>query len=207
MVGSTFITDAANSLDAWINEGVQELHELLAEKFDEDYLETSATFTTVAGTEAYNLPSDFYKLLGVDLTLGSQVISLQPYRRAERSLYKAAVGGPTLPRYKLTGSQLRLLPAPDSAYAGRYWYIPTKTLLVNGSDEINFPNGWERYVVLRAAITALKKEESETASLENELALIRQDIERRAEQRDPGAPHKAVDVEAVAADPRTWLWE
>jgi hypothetical protein len=66
MVGSSFVADTATSLDAWLNEGAQILHDKLVEAYGSEYLEKSTTATTTTATD-YALPSDFYKLLGVDL--------------------------------------------------------------------------------------------------------------------------------------------
>lgn len=200
MVNSTFITDAATSLDALINEGVQELHELLIEHYGENYSVSSSSTSTVAGTSTYALPSDFFKLLGVDLALSStDTYDLKRFNWKERNVFKGASqwGALTLPQYSLEGSNLRVYPAPAGVYTLTIWYVPMLALLANGSDTVNFPNGWERYVVLAAAIKALKKEESNTQDLERELNILKADIIARAENRDTGAPNQAVDQEAI----------
>ena len=67
MVGSSFVADTATSLDAWLNEGAQILHDKLVEAYGSEYLEKSTTATTTTATDYAPFPADFYKLLGVDL--------------------------------------------------------------------------------------------------------------------------------------------
>jgi hypothetical protein len=197
-VNSTFVPDSATGIDALINEGVQALHEILATKFGSDYRVSSSSTNTVAGTSNYSLPADFLKLLGVDLTVNGQPVDLKPFVFKERNVYKRLVNGAlglALPRYRLEGSVLRLYPAPSAAYPLVIHYVPTAALLVNNNDAVDFPNGWERYAVLHAAIAMQKKEETDHRALESELMQLRGQIEAAAENRDAGAPAQAVDVE------------
>ncbi len=195
MVGSTFVTDAADSLWAFVNEGVQELHELLVESFGADYAVSTSALTTVAGTEAYALPSDFYKLLGVDLTIAGKSRDLKKYNFKKRNLYRNIVGT-QIPRYRVDGAYLRLLPAPSAVYTGSILYAPTTPLLAATGSTVNFPNGWERYVVLHAAMCCLRKEESDHTGVEREKLGLRGHIIQVAANRDAGEPEQAVDVEA-----------
>lgn len=200
MVNSTFLTDAATSLDALINEGVQELHQLLVQHYGENYTVSSSSTSTVAGTSTYALPSDFFKLLGVDLVMSAtETYDLKRFNWKERNIYKGASqwGALTLPQYSLEGSNLRVYPAPAGVYTLTMWYVPMLSLLVSGSDTVNFANGWERFVVLSSAIKAMKKEESDTRDLERELNILKADIIAGAESRDEGAPNQAVDQEAI----------
>ena len=73
---------------------------------------------------------------------------------------------------------------------------------MNASDTVNYPNGWEKYVVLYAAIQALLKEESNVTALRAELEAVEREIERAKESRDYAAPKQVVDLDV--ADP--WHW-
>lgn len=199
-----FVADSATSLDAWINEGVQQLHEKLIEAYGSDYKETSASYTTT-GTDNVPLPADFFKLLGVDMNLAQGVATLSAFNRAERNAFRnATVSYRSLPCYKLSGNNLRLLPAPATGTTGTIWYAPVATLLVNAGDTVDFPNGWERYVVLYAAIQALMKEESSVHDLRIELASMEAKLQSIIENRDAGQPMHAADVDLVNIDPR-WI--
>ncbi len=204
LVQSDFVTDTAESLDAWINEGGQKLHELLIKAYGSEYLEKSTTFTTVSGQTDYTLPSDFLTLYGFDFPIGGVSFSLLPYARAERNLYRNTLQGywRQRPRYKLSGSNVRLLPAPAGGVTVTIWYAPVFTLLVTNtpSGVVNFPNGWERYIVAYAALQCLIKEESDTKDLRAELQKMEAELEEIAARRDADQPHEAVDIDAVEND-------
>lgn len=206
---SGFVTDTATSLDALINESAQLLHDILAKKLGDAYLVSSSSFSTSGSTVA--LPSDFYHLLGVDLTVGGVTRSLKRFMFRERNAFKNAsvyTGPLEVPRYALEGTNIRLYPQPSSGLSGTFWYVPllqvspSGNLLVNGTDSINFPNGWEVFIVVDAAMKVLAKEESDTSALDRERSRILNRIEEAATDRDLGAPHQAVDVESADID----LW-
>lgn len=205
--GSAFILDSANGLDAWINEGAEKLHGLLATLYGDEYFESTHTFNTVAGTETYALPADFLKLLGIDWTENGKKVDLQKFTFKERNHYRGSYTSILAqPRYRLAGGYVRFLPVPSVATSVTLYYIPTFTKLVNGGDTVNFPNGWESYVVTYAAICCRKKEESEAGPFESELAKLEQEITARASVRDPGEPNSAVDVERADLEFEELLW-
>jgi hypothetical protein len=191
---SAFVSDTATSLDAWINEGAQELHDLLVTHDGDEYAASSTSFSTVVGTSDYSLPTDFLKLLAVDWASNGRQIDLKKFELKERNAYRSQLASALLlPRYRLAGNSIRLYPAPTVVTTVTVWYVPALTVLVNGADTVNFPNGWERYAVLHAAIACLKKEESDARPLEGELATLRGHIIATASNRDAGAPPSAVD--------------
>lgn len=203
MGSTTFVTDAATSLDAWINLGVQHLHSLLREVMkDEAHASSTAaiSITVAAGTGVQALPADFDDLLGVDLSLGGQQVDARRFTFKERNALRA--GGAWLPQvgpqYRLDGANLRLN-GPDGTYTGSLLYVPTPALLVGGSDAVNYPNGYEEFAVLTAAIRCLLKEESDASGLMQLLGIERARIEA-AGKRDEGSPPRAVDVEAAFTD-------
>lgn len=198
MTGSSFVTDVATSLDRWINEGCQRLHEKLVDAMGDQYVESSSALTLVAGTSDYNLPSDFYKLYEVELTLSGTVRTLMPFNRAERNaLTSRIVTWQEVPQYRLAGSKIRILPTPQAAASGTMRYAPTFTVMSNGSDSCNFPDGWEKYVIVSAAIQALLKEESDVRDLRQELAQFEADFEKMKFDRDLQFPTSAVDLDMV----------
>lgn len=204
-----FIADSATGIDAFINEGVQRLHEKLVEAYASDYVEKQSAFTTT-GADSVTLPADFYKLLGVDLNSSDgTVVTLTPFPRGMRNVYKNSksdgLGYRT--RFKLSGaSTLRLLPAPNAGMTGVIWYNPIATVLTLTTDTVDFPNGWERYVVLYTAIQMKMKQESSVVELQNELLKMELELKELADRRDLSAPSHAVDVDQVeASDWSRWL--
>lgn len=190
-----FIADSATSIDAFINEGVQRLHEKLVEAYGEEYISSSASLTCTGSASDVALPSDFMKLYGVDMPISGTRRALRPYMRAERNAYReGGVTWQTVPRYSLVGAYIRFLPIPPACTATIY-YAPSATLLVNTSDTVNFPNGWERYVVLYAAIQCLAKEESDTRDLRTEMQREEAALESIKESRDAAYPRSVVDLD------------
>lgn len=213
LVGSAFITDGADSLDNWINRGCEIVHQKLVDAYAEEYLEKTATFTTTSGTETYALPSDFLSLLGVELQLAARWVGLKKYQRVEQNAYReASPAALSVPRYRLAGSNLRLLPAPTGGISGRIIYAPplqttpsggsaASARLVAATDSVNFPNGWEAYAETYAAIQALVKEESDTRALERELSRMDSELEAIKLARDAATPHQVADLDLDDINP------
>lgn len=200
MTGSAFVADSATSLDAWINEAHQKLHAMVVDAFGEEYVSSTSAFTTLADTADYALPADFYKGLGVDLTIAGDVVALLPYMQPERNFYRNShlLADPSSrPRYRLVGSNLRLYPIPQAGLTGSIRYAPAATTLTNGGDSVNYPNGWERFIVIDAAIQCLIKEESDVRALMVERERIEKEIEATKEARDLAAPKRVIDVSDI----------
>lgn len=196
MVGSSFIDDSATGLDAYINEANQRLHGLLVDALGEEYVSSTSSFTTASGTADYALPSGFYKLYGVDLNFQGEWRTLLRFEQSERNAFRE-VHPTMLPRYNLVGSNLRLYPATTNGLSGVIRYAPEATILVNGSDTVNYTNGWEKYVVVDAAIQALLKEETDVRGLVAERERIEREIQTAKENRDMSMPKRVVDMELV----------
>lgn len=201
MVGSAFVADSATGLYAWINEANQKLHGMLVDALGEEYTSSASSFTTLAGTSDYALPTGFYKLYGVDLDYHGIMRALIPYTRSERNAFRnQQYSGVVVPRYLIVGSNLRLLPTPSAGLAGSILYAPEATTLANGSDTVNYPNGWERFIVIDAAIQALAKEESNTRTLDAERDKIVAEIMQAKEARDMANPKQVVDTDLSDPD-------
>lgn len=201
-----FVANSATGIDSYINEGISILHGKLIGAFGSDYAESSSTSSTTGAT-TYSLPSDFFKLWGVDLVMGSEVITLQPYMRNERNYYRNQtqnmLGGRS--RYKLTGTaSIGFYPIIPSGLFITILYAPGATVLVSGADTVTFPNGWERYVAYHAAIQMKAKGEEDTRELRVEVARMDAELKELIEQRDGSFPLHATDVELLEVDPRFW---
>ena len=84
MVNSQFISDA--ELLDFINASYAELYDLIVQTY-EDYFVTSTTFTlTSSDAGVYTLPSNFYKLKGVDYELGGNYTTIYPFKWNTRNL-------------------------------------------------------------------------------------------------------------------------
>jgi hypothetical protein len=198
-----FVADSATSLWAFINEAHAKLHGMLVDALGEEYASSSQAFTTVANQSDYALPATFYKLYGVDLDYHGLMRSLRRYNRAERNLYRE-LHPEYVPRYSLVGGSLRLYPAPAAGLTGAILYAPEATTLASGSDTVTYPNGWERFIVIDAAIQVLLKEESSVTALVNERESIIREIESTKEARDLATPHQVVDTSVLDTNAEDW---
>lgn len=202
MVGSSFILDNNTSLDAWINEANQKLHGMLVDAYGEEYASSTSTFTTDGTTTDFSVATSFYKLYGVDLDYNGSMRALQPYTRAERNSFRDnRTGAWFMPRYSLVGNYIRLYPAPPSGLTGTILFAPGPATLSAGTDTVQYPNGWDRFIVVDAAIQALAKEESDASALITEREAIRVEIEKAKELRDLAAPRQVTDMDMIDMEP------
>ena len=186
MKNSAFLSDTEWNTN--INSAAAELYDILV-SVAEDYYTTSATITTSGATAT--LPSDFYKLVGIDYSLGGQNVPMSPFVFRDRLLY-ANQNGNTL-RYRLVGSSLTFIPTPPTQ-SMTLWYVPAFQKLTLDASTFNGVNGWEDYIVADAAMKALMKEESDVSAIMAEKAGIEKRIRNMAPNRDQGRAEAVTDV-------------
>lgn len=197
MENSTFVSDA--ELNTYINASYAELYDLLVGVF-EDYNLTSGNIAILANTSAYSLPSDFYKLRGVDLVLDAlgNAVTLKPFNFQERNSYMFTptwnVVGLSYLRYHIQGNQMKFVPVPNTNQTVKLWYIPAISRLSQDSDTVDGVNGFEEYIVIDAAMKMRIKEESDIQELVMQKEAMRQRIMSMAANRDAGSPEKVSDV-------------
>ena len=198
MENSGFVKDS--ELNTFINSSIRELYDLLISKFGDDYYLTDSTISLTVSTDTYDLPTDFYKLVGADLLISptDEPITLQPFMFAERNRYRFRNGtyfyGDSEYKYRIMGNSIKFIPQPNNNYQAKLWYIPAFTELEVDSDEFDGINGYEEWVIIDAAIKMLVKEESDTQQLERAKAQQTQRIENAAANRDVGMPQTISDV-------------
>jgi hypothetical protein len=187
-----FVDDT--ELTARINEALRQLYDRLVAARGQEYYATAAVATSfVAGTAAYNLPADFYQLLGARVTDGTYWAQCEPwgYQDLAALLNESAVTSPTIHRYRyrLQGGTIVFRPTPRlTSHSYVIDYVPAMTALVLGTDTFDGINGWERWAALTAAIDIANKEESDPSGLIAQRAVIDDAITRLGGQRDAGRP-------------------
>lgn len=199
MVNSTFVSDA--EFNNYISNSYKELYDLLVSAFGNNYyVATVSTFVTDGTNTLYNLPTDFYKLLGVDLALSASLdsfVTIKPFNFSDRNRYAVpnfqSFYGVTNLRYRLHGNQLFLTPIPAASQTIRVWYIPEPTSVTSDSDSFDGISGWEEYVIVDAAIKALAKEESDVSVFMSQKEALRQRITSMADTRDAANPPVVAD--------------
>lgn len=200
-VGSGYILDS--ELNTYINQSISELYDLLVGAYGNDYYIKTYSFATDGTTVDYALPTDFYKMAGIDLYLNaSRFISLKPFMFNERGRYQdgsnwAAIIAIQGPRYHLSGQNITFQPTPPGLFNMKLWYVPASPKLVADIDTFDGINGWEEFVVIDAAIKMLQKEESDVSVLAAQKAAIIQRINLMAENRDEGHSFRVQDVQRM----------
>lgn len=198
MENSEFVSDS--ELTSYINASLAELHDLLIASYCDDYMMIEHIFTS-DGSLAYNLPSDFYKLRGVDVRRGNgQWATVKRYnfnrRNEQQNAYAWNLLGLPYIEYRLVGRQIRFNRTPDNALSFRIWYHPTLTKLAADTDSYDDINGFAEYVVVDAAIKMMQKEESDVRVLAAQKEGLRQRVISMAANRDANEPASVTDIYA-----------
>jgi len=198
MVNSQFIKDA--ELVGLINDSITDLYDLLTDTYEDYYIHDS-TITTISNQDTYSLPSDFYKLRGVDYFItANEALSVKQFQFAERNVYERSIiysgglDGDSRLRYRILGNNIRFIPLPDAGKSIKLWYVPVSSKLSADIDTFDGINGYEELVILDAAIKMLQKEESDTSSLERRYQRIWKRVMDSAANRDAGESARVSDV-------------
>jgi hypothetical protein len=185
-VGQSFVSDT--EWNTYIQASYQELYGLIVEAFGNDYFTQSPasgyTWTTDGINQFFALPTDFYKLLGVDLQISAPNywVSLKPFAFQERN--KLSVTNTLIP---MAGQNLRM------------FYVPRCPTLAADGDVVDGVNGWEEYIIVDACIKALAKEESDVSVFAARKQGLVQRIQNETEARDAGASGLVADVQGRRA--------
>lgn len=202
MENSQFCTDS--EINQYINDAYQSLYDLLVGKFEDYYVTGPSSFTIATDANTYSLPATFYKLLGVDRSIGgSEYFPLKQFSFRDRNLKRInsrRLGlAPNL-EYRIFGDTLYIVPEDQAAGDYRIWYVPKAVLMSADSDTMEGVNGWEEMVVVDAAIKCLIKEESDTQALMVEREIMRKRIDELALNRDVGESQQIQDVSNTYVD-------
>jgi len=202
MEGSTFVTDS--EVITYINTSMAELHDILIQKF-EDYYVSSATYT-LPDDNPGALPTNFYKVLGVDLETSGSTYRLRRYTFQERNMFNSPLvlaGRPTNALYSIQGGEIKFIPADTASGTITLHYVPDpQQFASDGTDDSvrlvskapQVALGYEEYIVIDSAIKCLVKEESDVKIHLAQKEQLRRRIEEAAGRRDAGEPMAISDV-------------
>lgn len=191
---------------------------------EEYFASAPAQFTTNGSSQFYPLPNGvlsftnsitgasqvfpaFYKLLGVDLGLnGSPAqsnngwVTMGKFNFQDRNRYfypntQSTIYGVFNAQYRIMGNNIEFIPCPSANQPIRLWYIPRMDMLLRDTDTtVVGISGWTEYLIVRAAILALMKEESDVSSLGAQLGMLIKRIEGSSMNRDAGRPDTISDT-------------
>lgn len=193
----------ANELTDMINQSLTEWYDLVRlTTFGGQYYRSEFSFSTVSGQKIYPLPADFLSLISGDVYISTTwKVCMKAYQEEDRN----SLTGPALivgwfgPQvwYQLQGSGISFLSSPSAEYQVTLNYVPTCPVLLTPNDYFDSINGWEEFVVLKAAIKALVKDgQLETvAALRADVEEQRQRILGAASERDTGIAETVHDLQ------------
>lgn len=206
MENSGFVSDT--ELNVYLNNSAWELYDLVVSRFEDQFIYTDSitglppTYTiTNTDQNWFTLPTNFYKLRGVDRNQDQSSdnwFTLRKWNFAERNNFISrglrSAWGISSVCYRILGNKVQILPQGDSAGTYRLWYVPKMTEMSASVDLDPTIEMWSEYVVVDSAIKCLIKEESDTTMLMAVKQGLLQRIEAMATNRDAGEPERIANV-------------
>lgn len=204
-VGDTsWVSDA--ELGRLLDAAYTELVDMLVTA-DIHLFETSSNVTTDGTNDTYTLPTDFYKLLGVDYRwsasparyVGVDVVTFGERNRYDSpfvsTLYGAYAAG-----YRLVGNGIKFSPLPPTGQVYRLTYVPAPAAFATLPDNTNVDGiaGWDELLVVLAAIRMANKEGASIGELVADRDRLAARIAQMAVDRQP--------VQSIAPDPDDSPW-
>jgi hypothetical protein len=210
-VNSNFVT--LTEWNTYINQSMYALYDILIDTYENYFQAPRAKFVADSAIFRYPLPNGiltflhvdntpfvappFYKLLGVDLALNTAnnaFVTINKYNLIDRNRYiypntASTIYGVYNLQYRILANYIEFIPTPSSNQIIQLLYIPRLPELLQDTDLTTIGySGWLEYVILRAAILALTKEESDTTALVGQIMDVKTRIEESAVNRDAGQP-------------------
>lgn len=214
MVNSNFVSET--EWNYYISNSYAELYDILVSKFEDYYIADPLLVTVNSPEFTFDLPADFYKLRGIDKSLGSgdplsdDWYAIRPFnfeKRNRRAIVDVYRGFFPIVQYRILGGQIIISPNDQAQGIYRLWYVPKYSALTTDTDEVNGVNGWEEYIIVDAAMKALRKEESDVSVYMAQKQALLQRIEGMAANRDAGETERVTDVNLTnSEDPLFFRW-
>lgn len=222
-LGSNFVT--VPEWNSYLNQAMYELYDLLITAYEDYFKAPSASFQVNGTSFIYALPDGltpffddngspfvakpFYKLLGMDLavnTANNGYVTINKYNFVDRNTFvypntASTIYGVFNLRYRIMGSNVEFIPTPSGNQKIRIQYIPRLPKLLADSDLTTTGiSDWNEYIILKAAILALTKEESDTSRLEAQLQYQIERIQDSSVNRDAGMPDTISNTRGVSGN-------
>ena len=184
-------------LNDYVNRGIAALRRELDVAIPDQRFLASSTVTTAAGTTTYSLPADFNHLVSIDILADGTKTWLLPYEMHERaSLTTPDTNASGVPlSYRLRGSNVELLPAPQGVYTVTLWYVSDPSTLSLDASTFDTITRLDDYVIAYAAkLVAMKDKNWDLAgACDGLMDRMREDVQFIARSRDRNSPSRIVD--------------
>lgn len=200
ITSSTHVSD--EELNEYINTSAAELHGILCNVYDDHYL-TSTQFT-LSSQNTYTLPTDFYRLRGLDFSDGGSWIEVPKFNFNERNRHTSGAlrssRWDSFRTFRVMQGAIFVLPEDNYAGTYRLWYTLKFIELTSDSDQLDDLMGWHEYVVVDAAIKCKDKEESDCSILMARKSALADRVSREAQNRHDDGPDRVAEVRDVDDD-------
>lgn len=121
----------------YISQSYKELYDMLVSAYGNDYYVQTPYQFSLSGSQLYPLPSDFYKLLRVEIQYSgspSGYVTLRRFETIEANRFafpntQINSLGYTNLQYRIWGSNLQFIPVPQAGQTIQIWYVPEPTPL------------------------------------------------------------------------------
>lgn len=177
----------------WLSEEYADFYDLLLGS-DPDQLAVSRyDIPIIAGTTRYDMPANFYSLVGVEKQKGTRWIDLEPYSVAERNAFQTVTGEAFA--YRQDGAGVELVPPPNAGtYRAVYYAAPSD--ITDATVTIDGIAGWEGYLIRRLALRMAVKEgvPATIATIKADLDEYRRTLLERQSNRKPTITRSIRDV-------------
>lgn len=172
----------------------------------EFYYTTTTTIQINIGTAAYPLPSDFYKLDGVDLYLddSGRFLTMTPFMFKERNKFRSGLALSVAPygqvfKYMIVGNNIQFIPLPSQQSNVQLWYTP-EPIVINALTQIlSLPIGGDEYMSLYIACAMLSKEEQDNSQLNAKRIEVLEQLKNSLKDRDQGSASYIIDEASINA--------
>jgi hypothetical protein len=160
-----------NEITGHLNDEVQKIYSEMCNIDDGELFGQVAPQLVQIGNNAYQLPSDFMRLVDVNIHTGSRWVPAyegdpQNYLPLLTQTYTGTYGVQYFLRLSLSQGRYELFLFPSQAVANLgVRYIQEHPILSVGTDTLKWPSSWHRAPILGAAIKCLMKEESSPEGL------------------------------------------
>lgn len=181
----------------WLNNAQREVQKLVEQAFEGHFTKCVET-TTVINQREYELPSDFKRLTRLELVLSGSTFPTQDVAILQKITPNqqdvlARQGQPQ--GYYFKGSQLILVPVPDTVKTLRMEYIYRLTDLSADADVSLVPDEFHEFIALLAARDGFLKDGRDITPIKDKISDYEQNLKRDAEQRNIDQPRTVVQTQ------------
>ncbi len=206
MENDNTVTDS--ELTSYINNSLAELDGLLAIRYEEYRLKNYISVLSGGASNIIPIPSDFWKLRGVDYQLQNTVPSNAPIwyalkrfefpqrnRFNNNMVYASSLYGKNIGFY-LGAQGIILTPASYAAGTYQVWYTPKFVTLIALTDILDLymdTQAWIEYAIVDCCIKIFNKLNLDPSGYAMEKEALKHRIEAESDNRDTSGPQCVID--------------